>query len=363
MHRISSFDIDNQQMRYYIVMVAVMGAAYALLYKWLEQSYLTPETPMYLSPFFCSSMALFTLVLVAAFVPKPNPHIARIALVISLLTHGISYPLSFTYVLGMHNVQQDAILVVAHWNTVNYMIAFSIFTMRRALICSIFVYLAPLCTWLYFVHIYASYETLGVSPRDFSTLALTGLMNLTLCAVLKSMTYIATEARMMAKLAVRDSLTGLPNRLYLDDFFKETFSRRQQAGLTTSIAICDIDSFKQVNDTYSHKIGDSVLQQFAQILQENIRSSDIVGRYGGEEFLLIFLDVPAAEAANICESLRVAVEQHDWTRIHPALHITASFGISDNTQVTQHDTTSAIVHYADLKMYQAKNRGRNQVRF
>lgn len=352
---------SSRQLHYRIVMLSAIGAGIMMLYKWLEQSYFSPHIPLYISPFFWATISFFALVLLGAGFVKYRRYIERGAFAVATITYIMCYILAFLHTLGSYPWQQDSVLSLVQWSVVTYMIPFGIFRLRRALIFALSIYIISLAIWLYFVYIYASYTTLDLSVQDFSNFMLVGLQSIALSSALRSMIHIATKSRMMAALAIKDSLTGLVNRLYLDHFLQEEVSQRKNEGLATSVAVCDIDHFKRVNDLYSHAVGDKVLRNFARILQNNIAPQDIAGRYGGEEFVLIFLDISASQAAILCEDLRLAIESYDWTSIAPNLYITASFGVSDTSELALLDSIITLVHQADMKMYQAKKHGRNQV--
>lgn len=163
------------------------------------------------------------------------------------------------------------------------------------------------------------------------------------------------------RMAYSDSLTTLPNRLQLDKDLKEDPFATRPTGRHAVVAMVDIDHFKRFNDEFGHKVGDAALRKVASVLRESIRDGDRIYRYGGEEFLLFFLNAAPAEARRLAERLRLAVEQAQLTdaerqAIGP---ITVSVGLA---VVPDHapDLETAI-ELADRVMYQAKTRGRNRV--
>jgi diguanylate cyclase (GGDEF)-like protein len=162
----------------------------------------------------------------------------------------------------------------------------------------------------------------------------------------------------LAEQAIRDNLTGLFNRRYADEFVVRQLEIDNRQGKASSIALADIDLFKQINDRYSHAMGDEVLRRVAAVLTARCRKSDIVARYGGEEFLICFPGTDAGEASAICEALRFSVENHDWSLLGLEMPVTICFGVAPNR-----DGISAqeLVKEADRKLYRAKNRGRNLV--
>lgn len=158
----------------------------------------------------------------------------------------------------------------------------------------------------------------------------------------------------------RDGLTGAYNRRYLNEKLEEVFKHAKQNHSPLSVVMSDIDFFKQVNDTFSHAIGDEVLKAIARIFMDNTREQDTVARYGGEEFVVIFDRSHKGTAVTIAEKLRVLVEQYPWKEIHPELSITISMGIASGFEF---DDYEAMLNNADLHMYSAKRSGKNQVHY
>jgi len=162
--------------------------------------------------------------------------------------------------------------------------------------------------------------------------------------------------------ATHDKLTGLFNRRYADEYLKREIDNSKRYDRDFTIALADIDHFKQVNDRFSHAVGDDVLRQVAEILVNRCRKTDVVARYGGEEFLLCFPDTNADFAEQICGQIRLAVEKADWSAIDGQaghdINITISFGIAE---VGRDSRRTTILSDADTRLYQAKNKGRNRV--
>ena len=152
-----------------------------------------------------------------------------------------------------------------------------------------------------------------------------------------------------------DKLTGIHNRLKLDDILeqeKKLFDRNQ---LPLSIIIFDLDHFKHVNDNYGHKRGDEVLKSIAKIVTLTKRETDIFGRWGGEEFLLICHDTDIVGARHLAEKLRAAIEAYEFSEI---ISLTASFGVA---QFEKYDSIVKVFDKADKALYEAKELGRNRV--
>ena len=162
----------------------------------------------------------------------------------------------------------------------------------------------------------------------------------------------------LEQLAMRDGLTGLFNRRYIEAHLDREYARATRLEQSLCVAIIDIDHFKTINDTFSHQIGDEVLRCMADIFMAHSRASDQVARFGGEEFVLVLPDTPLELAIKTCERLRAAIERFAWTSIHPALRVTVSVGLSNNAGTQQ---PKGILHRADLYLYEAKHMGRNRV--
>jgi len=157
-----------------------------------------------------------------------------------------------------------------------------------------------------------------------------------------------------------DGLTKLYNRRHIDTLLAQEFERSKRFNHPFSIAIIDIDHFKKINDTFSHQVGDEVIRTVAQIFKNNLRSMDLVGRYGGEEFVIGLLETSLMRAIPIAEKLRRAVEEFNWSVVQPNLQVTISIGLAENAKMPSHEK---VIAEADRKLYEAKRAGRNLVRY
>jgi diguanylate cyclase (GGDEF)-like protein len=155
-----------------------------------------------------------------------------------------------------------------------------------------------------------------------------------------------------------DSLTGVANRRRLDQRLRDEYDRAVRYGRPLTVAIADLDHFKQVNDRWTHATGDAVLKAIANLLVREVRHTDLVARYGGEEFVLVLLETGPEAASAACEKVRAAIEKHDWSGIAPGLAITVSIGWCADTSLAGPD---AMLGAADAAMYRAKAAGRNRV--
>lgn len=158
--------------------------------------------------------------------------------------------------------------------------------------------------------------------------------------------------------AIRDPLTGLYNRRYLDEMIDYHFSLGQRTGKLSFVMI-DMDYFKSVNDSYGHQAGDTLLKTLAVLLTEKTRKSDVVYRYGGEEFLVMMNGVSGQLAYNLVESIRIAFES--LTTKHDNLEIRATLSAGVASYPDHGDDAWNIIRLADEAMYHAKSTGRNRV--
>ena len=159
------------------------------------------------------------------------------------------------------------------------------------------------------------------------------------------------------ELAHRDALTGLYNRRHVNERLPALLAEAGHRPI--SIALVDLDHFKQINDTLSHATGDTVLQHVSRLLQEAADGPALAARLGGEEFLLIFPQTDAPEAAARCERLRLRIRAYAWAPITGTLPVTASIGVT--TATDGRATASALLSQADRNLYAAKSAGRDRI--
>ena len=160
----------------------------------------------------------------------------------------------------------------------------------------------------------------------------------------------------LERLARHDPLTGLPNRRACDERLALEFERMRRTGVAYVVLVLDVDHFKLVNDSHGHAAGDAVLRHVADVLRRQLRSTDFVGRSGGEEFLVLLPQTPPDEALRVAQKLRHAV---DISRPPAADHVTLSIGLSEAQP--EHNSSDAAVRAADHQLYRAKQNGRNRV--
>lgn len=158
------------------------------------------------------------------------------------------------------------------------------------------------------------------------------------------------------ELAIRDSLTGLYNRRHTQHLVEQECLRHARSGMPLALALVDLDHFKHVNDTHGHHVGDDVLIAAARTMREQLRATDAIGRWGGEEFLLMLPDTPAESAWQVLERVRTALSGVRVSQTVPALRITFSAGIAEARGHAQPHKT---LEQADQALYEAKAAGRN----
>lgn len=172
------------------------------------------------------------------------------------------------------------------------------------------------------------------------------------------MTHQLTQASEKSEhLARTDMLTDLNNRRAFTDLCKQQLHYCQRKYEPVSMLVLDLDLFKRVNDIYGHAAGDTALQHFSKLMTDTIRSSDICGRTGGEEFAILLPNTQLKEAAEVAEKLRITIADNPVNTPERSFKITTSIGVASD-----HYGLETLLQMADQAMYQAKQAGRNQVR-
>jgi diguanylate cyclase (GGDEF)-like protein len=166
-----------------------------------------------------------------------------------------------------------------------------------------------------------------------------------------------TEA--LKESSLRDPMTGLNNRRYLEEYVESLLANVRRRKVHLAIMMLDLDYFKMVNDSYGHDAGDSVLKALSQILKQSVRASDMVIRYGGEEFLIVLQEATGAAADQVAENIRHAVEKMRVNVGGVMLQKTISIGLADYP--SDSNTFWQAVKFADVALYRAKQTGRNRV--
>lgn len=161
--------------------------------------------------------------------------------------------------------------------------------------------------------------------------------------------------------ATHDTLTSLWNRGAILAEFERELIRARREHSTVSLLICDLDNFKQINDTHGHVVGDEVLQQAALRLQDSVRPYDTVGRYGGEEFLVLLANCSSTQTQRRAEQIRETVSGRPFLTACGPLAVTVSIGTLTSSEWGDDLTTNQLLNEADKALYRAKANGRNRV--
>lgn len=169
---------------------------------------------------------------------------------------------------------------------------------------------------------------------------------------------LSLQLKELRQIAYRDSLTEVPNRRYMEEALNDWLSVHHEKNWPFAVVMGDIDFFKDVNDEYGHDAGDLVLKNVASTLQRHLRSMDIVGRWGGEEFLILMQNIRAKQLGKKLESLRKAIEESSVEDDGVEIRVTMSFGCA---VPRKGDTPLSLVNRADDFLYKSKREGRNRV--
>jgi diguanylate cyclase (GGDEF)-like protein len=169
---------------------------------------------------------------------------------------------------------------------------------------------------------------------------------------------LAAATHKLVDLSSRDELTGLWNRREFMRLLQEESRRAIRSRLSFSVALIDIDHFKQINEQFGHLVSDAVLHEMAQLLEASRRATDSVGRYGGDQFTLLLVQAKRSTAVVALERTRNRVVQHDWVNIAPGLKLTVSAGIAE---WQPGETLMQVLNRADMALREAKRSGRNCV--
>ncbi len=174
--------------------------------------------------------------------------------------------------------------------------------------------------------------------------------------LMKENARLRAENKELKEIARIDGLTRLYNRLFMDEYLKNEIERVERYNTCFSMLILDIDHFKRVNDTFGHQAGDAVLKFVANKILESVRSSDMVFRYGGEEFLIALPETSIEGAIATANKLREEFESTVVDEIGKS--VTVSIGVS---AYKENDSIESLIHNVDMALYEAKKNGRNRV--
>ena len=163
----------------------------------------------------------------------------------------------------------------------------------------------------------------------------------------------------LEKISLTDSLTHLPNRRYFMERYEDEFRRSEKFKFDLSFLMVDIDHFKNYNDTFGHLAGDVILREVANLLKENIREIDFVGRFGGEEFSIFLPQTSKEQAISVSERLREKIAESEIQAYDEKVKLTISIGVATFPENSR--DKDLLIEVADKALYQAKQKGRNRV--
>jgi len=246
----------------------------------------------------------------------------------------------------------------AQWFPLVYTAAFIFLETRQAIAVSVLIYLSQLLPSLLVISVgtgfwndntYAVLLNMNFSHPVY-IVVLSGIAQLK-----ENLMRVKAQADIMSVAASVDHLTGAANRRSISQTLQQTLVRSQGRGSDMAVILLDIDNFKRINDTYGHDVGDQVLIEVAYFLRLQLRTTDALGRWGGEEFMVVAPDTKPAAAILLAERLRMQIAERDQPQIG---RVTISFGVAI---AAPGDTPDQLVKRADEALYRAKQNGRNRV--
>lgn len=336
---------------------------------------LESEHHLRLKHYLVNALLLVTSLIILAFSALhtfyfDNPFLAKVDLVAGLVTLFAYIDFRINRHITRSSYIGSAILFIFFLSLANslqnndftliWTIFFPIFVMtllghKRGLILSLIFYIA-----LFII----AYQGIGTwqegdwSFKSFIRLVVASLVLTYILYVREAALYLAMQKAQEAlkdlhTLSITDPLTGLYNRRYINEQLNQKIQDSQQNKSPLSIAMIDIDNFKQINDHHGHNFGDLVLKEMAELIKTQLSNQQTLGRWGGEEFIIIFDQYSSKQAAELCEELRQRA--FNITVQHP-LNISLSFGIAQYRKGSEYNT---FIARADDALYQAKNSGKN----
>lgn len=162
-------------------------------------------------------------------------------------------------------------------------------------------------------------------------------------------------------MAITDHLTEIYNRRHFEEILKREFARALRYNLHLSCLMADIDHFKRINDTYGHAAGDAVLKEVARLIHSSLREVDVIGRWGGEEFIALLTQAKKADAKKVAERILQSVSAHRFQGLPENEKITISIGVASVPEDGDIDNWEKLIKAADEALYRAKRNGRNRV--
>ncbi len=284
-----------------------------------------------------------------------NMETAAYVLIISFVTFVLT-PVLWIYNGGTQGGLHYFIVLFA----ISYAAGFSGKKLWFALVSLLVVFISLLVVEYYHPELITLYET---RFQRYADVGVSYVISITFCIVTLLVFHyrynlervkVASYAHELELLSVTDSLTGLYNHRQILLMLEQQMSLFKRYGTLCSIFLFDIDHFKKVNDRHGHVRGDLVLEEVAKLIRRKIRKTDLFGRYGGEEFLIIFTHTDLDGARHVAEMVRTLVEQHEFPS---AITVTVSGGVAQYSE----GTVTEFIDRADAFLYKAKKGGRNRV--
>lgn len=266
--------------------------------------------------------------------------------------------LSPLFAAAVHTIILSEMEVYSSYQTELYLMIFWIYTisglrLTHAIISSIIIFIMGIVGPYYS---YQSQNAAFILHVTWMSISITfGIVSGYLMQESKKSTFL--KEQQLNELASKDKLTGVYNRVRFDEILNSELSRAKRYNSSLGLMLLDIDFFKTINDTYGHITGDKVLIQLADIIQRKTRTTDIIFRWGGEEFVILCLEVDKQKLLTLAEHIRKSIEEVQHESI---ISLTLSVG---TTVSLPEDTNISILKRADEALYLAKENGRNRIEF
>ncbi len=271
---------------------------------------------------------------------------------------GVALFLVLNIYYNMRVLQQEGLWISSLWIALVFVMAYFVFEPRQAWQVSVGIFsafvLVGLLALMPQVLRGVSLDLNAIVQLYVSQLCYLVLFRLLVLAKEHSLR-VRLEAVKFYQLAHTDPLTGIANRRSIMEALRQALEQNQKTAQPLSLVLLDLDRFKQINDQYGHETGDNVLVHIAQVLKRNLRQSDQLGRWGGEEFVLLLPNTPLQEAHLLCKRLQQLLAENSLENLPP---VSASFGVATTTSG---DTPDYLVSRADTAMYISKQAGGNRV--
>ncbi|KAA0549812.1 GGDEF domain-containing protein [Bacillus sp. BGMRC 2118] len=339
---------DLKRKIYLVILPFVIGASLFGFIMELQSDQLDPINRINLPLMFSWFMYVFVSILVKKKIYK---HMEVVTFVIISLIHLIKFTFVVHYELGQN--YQYNLGEYAYWVPLIYLFISFTFRGKQALLISFVIYGSSLVIGV--SKLLLDHITNGQVIDTLIQFYLSSLVLFLFLFFLHRLIEVYIHAQSVQELANTDYLTNLPNRRAMDQRLNQQLHDVDEFDNDFSVILIDIDHFKDINDQYGHDIGDNVLKEFSDVVSQNITNYDYLGRWGGEEFIIICSNQTPKQAQSLSEKLRESISTYSFDSIG---NVTASFGISG---YQPNDLRQTILKRADDALYQSKANGRNCV--